>query len=71
MMASPLRPNAQAADATSTPDGKSVLFRVTGGRVECSYVTIHAGQRTLVIRETLGSLARKLDPGTFARVHRS
>lgn len=38
---------------------------------ESNYVTIHAGQRKLVIRETLGSLERKLDPRTFARVHRS
>mgnify|MGYP001089497011 CR=1 FL=1 len=35
------------------------------------YVTIPAGPRELVIRETLGSLERKLDPKTFARVHRS
>jgi two-component system LytT family response regulator len=38
---------------------------------ESNYVTIHAGPRELVIRETLGSLERKLDPKTFARVHRS
>ena len=40
-------------------------------QAESNYVTIHAGPRELVIRETLGSLERKLDPKTFARVHRS
>jgi len=40
-------------------------------QAESNYVTLHAGPRALVIRETLGSLERKLDPRAFARVHRS
>ena len=38
---------------------------------EGNYATIHAGARALVIRETLVSLERRLDPQIFGRVHRS
>lgn len=35
------------------------------------YVRIHAGERTHLLRESLSSLERRLDPGRFFRVHRS
>jgi two-component system LytT family response regulator len=36
-----------------------------------NYVTLHAGGRQYILRETLVSLERQLDPGRFARIHRS
>lgn len=36
-----------------------------------NYVIIHAGSRQHLIRETLSSLERRLDPTRFARIHRS
>jgi two-component system, LytTR family, response regulator len=35
------------------------------------YVTLHAGARQLLMRESLENLERQLDPAKFARVHRS
>lgn len=35
------------------------------------YARIHAGRVRHLIRESLGSVERRLDPGRFARVHRS
>lgn len=35
------------------------------------YVTLHAGDREYLMREPLHRLAARLDPSTFARVHRS
>jgi len=35
------------------------------------YVRLHAASATLLHRESLDSLAARLDPGTFVRVHRS
>jgi two-component system, LytTR family, response regulator len=36
-----------------------------------NYVRIHCGEREYLIRETLASLERQLDPETFVRIHRS
>jgi two-component system LytT family response regulator len=36
-----------------------------------NYVRLHAGPREHVMRETLASLERRLDPEVFARIHRS
>lgn len=36
-----------------------------------NYVRIHAGKDTFMIRETIGRLESILDPGRFARIHRS
>lgn len=36
-----------------------------------NYARVHAGPRTHEIRETLGSLERKLNPSDFLRIHRS
>ena len=35
------------------------------------YAKLHIGGRAYLIRETMGSLEARLDPGRFARVHRS
>lgn len=35
------------------------------------YVTLHAGERTHLVRATMGSIERRLDPGRFRRIHRS
>jgi len=35
------------------------------------YVTLHAGKREHLLRETMGSIERRLDPDRFARIHRS
>jgi len=34
------------------------------------YVSLHVGPRSHVIRESLGHLASRLEPGRFARIHR-
>ncbi len=36
-----------------------------------NYVTLHAGGREHLLRETLASLERQLDPQRFVRIHRS
>lgn len=38
---------------------------------ESNYVALHAGGRTHLVRDTLGALEAKLDPGKFVRIHRS
>jgi two-component system, LytTR family, response regulator len=35
------------------------------------YVTLHVGKKTWLVRETLSSFERRLDPSAFARIHRS
>lgn len=35
------------------------------------YVQIHAGARSYLLRETMQSLERRLDPAQFVRIHRS
>lgn len=35
------------------------------------YATLHVGERTYLLRESLSRLARQLDPARFVRVHRS
>jgi two-component system LytT family response regulator len=36
-----------------------------------NYVTLHAGRREFLVRDTIAALERQLDPGQFVRVHRS
>ena len=36
-----------------------------------NYVTVHAGGREYLLRETLAALERQLDPSRFVRIHRS
>lgn len=36
-----------------------------------NYVTLHAGPRAYLLRDTMGRLERELDPDQFVRIHRS
>ncbi|HET9704443.1 MAG TPA: response regulator [Vicinamibacterales bacterium] len=36
-----------------------------------NYVTLHAGRREYLVRDTIAALERQLDPAQFVRVHRS
>jgi two-component system LytT family response regulator len=36
-----------------------------------NYVRLHAGKDAHLVRETLQAFARRLDPATFLRIHRS
>lgn len=36
-----------------------------------NYVTLHAGSREYLLRDTMGRLERELDPERFVRIHRS
>jgi two-component system LytT family response regulator len=36
-----------------------------------NYVTLHAGPREYLVRDTMGRLERELDPDAFVRIHRS
>ena len=36
-----------------------------------NYVTLHAGGREFLVRDTIAALERRLDPQSFVRVHRS
>jgi two-component system LytT family response regulator len=36
-----------------------------------NYVTLHAGRREYLVRDTIAALERQLDPDQFVRVHRS
>lgn len=38
---------------------------------EDDYVRIHAGDKCYLLRSTLGDMLERLDPGQFARIHRS
>lgn len=35
------------------------------------YATLHVGNRTFLLRETMGGLEARLDPSDFIRIHRS
>lgn len=67
--------------------GQKYLERLvikTGGRVifldteeidwieaEGNYVTVHTGEKSHLLRETISNLERQLDPKKFVRIHRS
>jgi two-component system LytT family response regulator len=36
-----------------------------------NYVTLHAGGREYLVRDTIAAIERRLDPGAFVRIHRS
>jgi len=57
-----------------TSDGRTRFVEVESIdwiEAEDNYVRIHAGGTPHILRETLASLAARLDPGRFVRVHRS
>ena len=55
--------------------GGRVFFLETGGidwiKAEGNYVSVHSGENTYLLRETIGSLETQLDPKKFRRVNRS
>jgi two-component system LytT family response regulator len=36
-----------------------------------NYVRLHLGERSHLVRQTMGEIERRLDPARFARIHRS
>lgn len=44
---------------------------ITWIQAERDYVRLHAGQRSFLYHESLASIAHRLDPASFVRVHRS
>jgi two-component system, LytTR family, response regulator len=47
------------------------IDRVDYAEAQDDYIAVHAGERTLLKDQTLGSLESQLDPRRFVRVHRS
>lgn len=55
---------------------RGTLFRVSVDTIDWAeaagdYTVLHCGEQTYVITEVIGSLQRRVDPGTLMRVHRS
>jgi len=71
------------AEAPASPYLSSLWIAERGGRccvavgqidwiaAERDYVRIHTGPKSYLIRQSIGGLEAKLDPGQFLRVHRS
>lgn len=55
--------------------GRTIRLLDTGAidllKAEGNYVRVHAGGQSYLVRGTLSGLSQRLDPGRFARVHRS
>ena len=57
-----------------TLGGRSVFLHVSQIdwiEAEGNYARLHVGERSCLIRETMGALEARLDPGQFLRTHRS
>ena len=69
------RPAVRPATRIAVRDGLRVHFVETVDleyvTAEGNYVTLHAGGRESMLRETLAAMEARLDPGAFVRVHRS
>ena len=69
------RPAMRPAARIPVRDGVRVHFVETTDleyvTAEGNYVTLHAGGRESLLRETLAAMEARLDPGAFVRVHRS
>lgn len=69
--------------APASPFARELWIQERGGRAslpvaaidwvaaERDYVRIHSGARSFLVRQSIGALAARLDPGLFIRVHRS
>lgn len=70
-----LRPDAPAPDRllVSTGKGTRVLKHADIDYLEAArnYVSVHAGGKEYVVRDTLGNVSSQLDYGPFIRTHRS
>jgi len=70
-----LRPQARAADRLAVDAGTHMLFIPTAEvdwiEARGKHVLVHAGDHSYQMREGLTSVAARLDPREFLRVHRS
>jgi two-component system LytT family response regulator len=67
------RARAEARVVVKT-DGRLVVLdpdAIDWINAEGNYARIHLGSQQYLVRETLSSLAQRLDPARFARIHRS
>ncbi len=73
--ASPLAPVAYLERIAIKPAAGRIIVRRVGEldwiEADGNYVRLHFGKESHLQREKLGSLEAQLDPGKFARVHRS
>ncbi|THD62430.1 LytTR family DNA-binding domain-containing protein [Phenylobacterium sp.] len=72
-----------AAVAAPSAYAREIWIQERGGRTsvpvaaidwiaaERDYVRIHTGARSFLVRQSIGALAERLDPGQFLRIHRS
>jgi two-component system LytT family response regulator len=82
----PARPDAAAVSVAARPSGSWItrivirdgaevhvvpIDKVDYVEAQDDYIAVHAGERTLLKDQTLGSLEAQLDPRRFVRVHRS
>lgn len=68
-------PAAAPAERLAIKDGSRVVFlradEIDWVEAADYYVQIHTGSKSYLVRETMASLERRLDPGQFVRIHRS
>ncbi len=68
-------PTPAPADRLAIKDGSRVVFlradEIDWVEAADYYVQIHTGSKSYLVRETMASLERRLDPGQFVRIHRS
>jgi two-component system, LytTR family, response regulator len=80
--ASAIAPPSQTATSTPRYETRLVVPTTTGDRIvdvdtidwieaDDYYARLHVGRVQYLLRESLSNLGRRLDPATFARVHRS
>lgn len=66
---------AAGAERLEIKEGRRVVFvraeEIDWIEAADYYVQIHAGSRSYLLRETMQSLERRLDPAQFIRIHRS
>lgn len=69
-------PSASRYEKLINVKDRGQIFRVDVGSIERidaagDYMCIYTGDNTLILRETMKDLEKRLDPRTFQRVHRS
>jgi two-component system LytT family response regulator len=70
-----LKPNQKYTERLVIKSGGRIFFLEVGEidwiEAADNYVRLHAGRESHLLRETMNSLEKKLDPDQFLRVHRS